>query len=233
MHFSFSKGWWRLSALAELAVAEPRKWAFCPSHSYKGKLHDHPWPHLSALLWECGCVITFERQSLRTKSILLWKITNWPGQCWPFDLQRVVSTDNTSHLVRSLSNSIIQILTQTGWYCFIFSGLLRVIRRVKSIIRAHVGLQFALVLVSLKISTSKTVVLHGLLLSGKCLLFPLTPFLLGGFFVVVVNFSSWSSFWSERSANGWAVVRVGKSYNLLLGHGATLEFLTLRKVLLF
>ena len=52
------------------------------------------------------------------------------------------------------------------------------------------GLQFTLVLVSLKISTSKTVVLHGLLLSGKCLLFPLPPFLLGGFFVVVVNFSS-------------------------------------------
>lgn len=61
---------------------------------------------------------------------------------------------------------------------------------MKSIIRAHVGLQFTLVLVSLKISTSKTVVLHGLLLSGKCLLFPLPPFLLGGFFVVVVNFSS-------------------------------------------
>lgn len=70
-------------------------------HSYKGKLSDPPWLHLSAFLWERGCVITFERQSLWTKGILLWKI----NQCWPTDLQRVEPIDNASHLVRRLSNS--------------------------------------------------------------------------------------------------------------------------------
>lgn len=54
--------------------------------------------------------------------------------------------------------------------------------RVKGIIGEHVELQFTLVLVNLKISAHR-LVLRGLLLSGKCLLFPLLPFLLGGFFL--------------------------------------------------
>lgn len=124
MDLNLSKGLRRLPAVAK---SEPRKmdpWPLPTIHYGKGNLSGLPWPHLSALLWEYGCMITFERQSLWTKGIPMWEI-NW---CWPVDLQRVEPIHNASHLAAACP--IIQSLHKlSDINSFIFRGLLRVMMK--------------------------------------------------------------------------------------------------------